>query len=240
MITEITQAFHSRGRMHLLTPVRKTNRDIYQEYDADAEKHQALFLASMYNLVCINDIVIGLVGDAFSEVKHSILYKNKLKQTMNQVEKKMKTYERLLNNLTSNCSENYAEANDAFFTSDLADSITKLRFLFKNELDKHHIPNSHEIAWLEVARVMLDYSVSTRKVRERELNKATRRGVVYFNALDLSDILATYERMFQYIKIGRVIDLNTPQNKAMFAQIDRQCSDINRIQATINKMSNEI
>jgi len=240
MLAQITNNFHSRGRMHIPSPVKKTTTEIYKEYDEDMEKYTNLFVASMYNIICINDIVIGLITDSFSIVKKSPLYKNLVKQKMNHVEKLMKSYERTINSMTAKYSENYANANDAFYTTDLADSIERLRILFKSEIDKHKVEYSNEISWLEIARIMLEYSVSTRKQREKDINKATGRAEVYFHQLDLSKVFTIYKQIFPLLQLRTVINLNTPQCRAMFNRIDRKCNDVDRIQRTISEMTQEV
>lgn len=240
MLAQITNNFHNRGQMHLISPVRKTTTEIFKEYDEDMEKFTNLFVASMYNIICVNDIVIGLITDGFAKVKKSPLYKNLVKQKMNQVEKLIKSYEREINRIVGNSSENYANANDAYYTRDLADSIERLRLSFKQQLDKQKVAHSNELSWLEIARVMLEYAVGSRNVREKELNAKTRRGCVYFHMLDISKILLAYEKIMSNIHIGQVVDLNTPQNHTMMDRIDRLCTDGKRLQNTINEMSQEV
>lgn len=240
MLTQITQAFNNRGRMHLMSPTRKTTTEIFKEYDEDMVKHTNLFVVSMYNIICVNDIVIGLIADAFSKAKKTPIYKNIVKQKMNQVEKLVKSYEREVNRIVGNSEVNYANANDAFFTPDLADSIERLRLSFKQQLDKQKIAYSNELSWLEIARVMLEYAVSSRNVREKDLNKATRRGCIYFHMLDISKILVYYEMMMSNIHIGQKVNLNTPINHTMMARIDKLCTDAKRLEKTVNEMSQEV
>lgn len=240
MITEITQAFRNRGRMHIMSPVRKTTKEIFKEYDEDMVKHTNLFVVSMYNIICVNDIVIGLIGDAFSKVKKTPLYKNIVKQKMNQVEKMIKLYEKEVNRIVGNSGTNYANANDAFFTPDLADSIERLRLSFKQQLDKQKVAYSNELSWLEIARVILEYAVSSRNVREKDLNKATRRGCIYFHMLDISKILVCYEKIMVNLHIGQKVDLNTSTNHTMMGIIDKLCTDINRLENTIKEMTQEV
>lgn len=239
-ITQITQAFNNNGRMHLFAPVNKKPRQIMKEYDEDAKKHGQLFLASMYNIICVNDIVIGLISDAFSIVKKSQLYRNNIKKKMNQVEKMIKAYEKDVNKVVGDRSESYANANDAFYTSELADSIERLRLIFKNEIDKHKEENSNSLSWLEITRVMLEYAVISKAKREEQLNMATHRGCKYFTFLDLSRIHTTYNQIYQYIYLKKQINLNTEQAKAMFRQIDKMCVNKERLENTIDQMSNEI
>lgn len=240
MLTQTTQSYRNNGRMFLLKRVRKTKEEYYKEIDKDALKHRELFVASMYNIIGINDIVIGIITDAFAKVKKSPLYRNAIKQKMNHVEKLMKSYERTINSMTAKYSENYANANDAFYTTNLADSIERLRILFKSEIDKHKVEYSNEISWLEIARIMLEYSVATRKQREKDINKATGRAEVYFHQLDLSKVFTIYKQIFPLLQLKTVINLNTPQCRAMFNRIDRKCNDVDRIQRTISEMTQEV
>lgn len=240
MLAQITNNFHSRGRMHIPSPVKKTTTEIYKEYDEDMLKYTNLFVASMYNIICINDIVIGLITDSFSKVKKSALYKNLVKQKMNQVEKLIKSYEREVNRIVGNSSENYANANDAYYTRDLADSIERLRLSFKQQLDKQKVAHSNELSWLEIAHVMLKYAVDVRSHREKELNAKTRRGCVYFHMLNISRILISYKMIMENLHLGQVVNLNTPQNHAMMDRIDRLCTDGERLQNTINEMTQAV
>lgn len=240
MFQQITNDFHTKGRMHLLTPVKKKLATINKEFDEDAKKHTALFLASMYNIICINDIILGLATEAFSKIKKTPLYKHSLKRKINEVEKLIKSYEKVINRITINCSDNYAEANDTYFTAELENAIERLRLLFKNIIDKHNIAYSNELAWLEIVRLMIDYSVVIKNAREQDLNKVTHRGCIYFHALDLCRIQVVYEQIYNYIKLGCSVQLNTPDTKAMFNYIDKLCNDTERIQNTINQMSKEV
>ena len=71
MLTQTTQSYRNNGRMFLLKRVRKTKEEYYKEIDKDALKHRELFVASMYNIIGINDIVIGIITDAFAKEKKS-------------------------------------------------------------------------------------------------------------------------------------------------------------------------
>lgn len=240
MILNITRNYHDNGRMYLLKYNKKSREQISSQYDEDVKKYGNIFLVSLYNLICINDIIIGLVTDAFSHVSKTALYKHDVKQKIGEVNKLLKAYEIYINKLVSKYSDNFADANDAFYTDDLAYSIELLRLLFKQELDKKNIEYSNELSWLEIARVMLEYSVICNKKREQELNEVTKRHNKYFDVLNIEHIYRTYEQIFHHIKLNRSINLNTPQCLAMFNKIDRMCLEQERIQNTINKMSKEI
>jgi hypothetical protein len=87
---------------------------------------------------------------------------------------------------------------------------------------------------------MLEYSVATRKQREKDINKATGRAEVYFHQLDLSKVFTIYKQIFPLLQLRTVINLNTPQCRAMFNRIDRKCNDVDRIQRTISEMTQEV
>lgn len=210
-----------------------------EEFEKDVSRNMKLFLSCMYNQICLNDIVIGVITDAFSVVKKSSLYRHEVKMVMNQVERKIKSYERKVNRLTSKYSESYANANDAFFTEDLEDAVKELRACFENDLNEAKVPYAYELSWLQLVQTMLEYSNCSRKQREKDLNKATHRGWVYFNSLDLSDVLNRFNCVWSHIKINVAVDLNTEKNREVFRRIDKMCVDVNRIANTIKEMTNE-
>ena len=87
---------------------------------------------------------------------------------------------------------------------------------------------------------MLKYAVDVRNHREKELNAKTRRGCVYFHMLNISKILISYKMIMENLHLGQVVNLNTPQNHAMMDRIDRLCTDGERLQNTINEMTQAV
>lgn len=202
------------------------------------QKHLSLVAATIYNVCCTNDICIGLMLEAHEALRKSPLYVKETKRLANLVEEKRRRYEREVARIMQDAIGLFAEANDAYNDEEMQRSIQLLYFAFKQEIDRYRVEYSDVVARLELARVMLQYSVGQQQKRREDLRECGIEFAMYgLDSLDMSGIYAMYRRLTDSIRIDAVVDLNTEQCHAAMDGVVKRIMDEERIARAIATVS---
>lgn len=203
--------------------------EIQDEFKQAVMKHKRLVLAATYNILFVNDIVIGMAIDCFDVMKKEDQYKHKSKQLMNEVNKELKKYELMVNRVIGPSSEYFANGNDAFCT-EVRRYVDSLLFCVKSVLDKQQSPNSLLLAHMETTRFTCN--LACEKV-ESWMKKIEQTDRVFARKVSLRYLRLTELKN----KIDRLCDFLYSSNHLSFQTVNSQCEVASKI--LIGKLSDE-
>ena len=172
-------------------------------------KHELQLVFSTYNILFTNDIVCGRVIEDMEAFQKSIYHRHKAKETARKIILARHAYEKLLNEVLSERSEFFADANDTF-VEDVRKHVEILYFSIKREMDKHLKGDTSLIARLETTRTLCEFACRQFDKRIEELvSKDCRFKGFALRYLRLTNLLRLYDLLMATFHLPCVIDLNT-------------------------------
>lgn len=203
--------------------------EIQNEFKQAVMKHERLVLAATYNILFVNDVVIGMVMDCFEVMKKEEQYKHRSKQLMNEVNKELKKYELMVNRVIGPSAEYFANGNDAFCT-EVRYYVDSLLFCVKSILDKQQVSNTLLLAHMETTRFTCN--IACEKV-ESWMNKIERADRAFARKVSLRYLRLTELKN----KIDRLCDFLYNSNHLSSQIVNSQCEVAAKI--LIGKLSDE-
>ena len=197
-------------------------------------KYEPLVVLATYNILFTNDIVCSQVIDAFSRLEKSPLYRQRTKQLANKAISAQKSYERLVNEIISDRSTFFADANEAF-AEEVCKHVDILYYSIKREFDRYRLSDADLLARLETARTLCDFACQQFDKRLAELRaKDPQFSGFRLGYLRLTDLIRLMNELMRTFRIPCAVDLNTPQCLTAIGVLSRKLLDSESIARAIS------
>jgi hypothetical protein len=139
-----------------------------------------------YPVYFCNDVVLGRVIDTIAIIRASEIYRHEIKKLTNELEKKVRLYQRQFNNALVD-AEAFSIASQ-YIDDEISADVTKLYYSIKNQLDKDKRLHTDVFAHAEVMMCMIIMSVQLADRLKKEgayRSYRTRMTAILANAMQL-------------------------------------------------------
>lgn len=201
------------------------------------DEGNAIIYQSVLCIMATNDMAHSLTIEFVSHIKKTPLYKQRIKQIVNNIQKDIKNY----TNVTKQSWTDVDYYNDLceLVADEMRQDFKKFEFAVKNVLDKANAANADLIAKLEVTRTMVLGACITCDEMERLVKKHIPAN---FKNFRLTNLAKNINRIEEILGFGteKDIDLSQDENCQLALQIIEKKLQTGKIYAdAINQLQEQ-
>lgn len=207
----------------------------YEKANQIIKSHESLVTAVTYNILFTNDLACGTIIEMMCQLRHSKIYRQRIKMLASVVDEHRHQYESFINRIICQSSVFFAEANDKF-TELVQPHVEHLHDAIRKVFEDNHIENAEVLARMELARTMVGYACVQFDSRMKMLwNTDNQFRSFRIKYMRMTNVRTWMDKLMSATQIERQVDLNTPEVTEALRRLEKHLSSANHIVEAIKQ-----